>query len=116
MLGRDGKIPDDGSLVAAAEGKPNASSNMVVDVRNAPLAVEVRTKAGAPVQLFKLDPTTGVLTFQTGTGPLLALGQGGPQFDRRGVVDTMRSGQGGYKLRTHGGKVPIQWLSNTGGN
>jgi alpha-glucosidase/alpha-D-xyloside xylohydrolase len=26
------------------------------------------------------------------------------------VVDAMRNGQGGYQLRTHGGRVPIQWL------
>jgi len=27
----------------------------------------------------------------------------------------MRSGQGGYQLRTHGGRVPIQWLASTDG-
>ncbi|NIQ54321.1 MAG: glycoside hydrolase, partial [Gammaproteobacteria bacterium] len=27
----------------------------------------------------------------------------------------MRSGQGGYQLRTHGGVVPIQWLVSTDG-
>src|SRR5205823_1068370 len=27
----------------------------------------------------------------------------------------MRSGQGGYRLRTHGGRVPVPWLIGTGG-
>ena len=27
----------------------------------------------------------------------------------------MRSGQGGYQLRTHGGRVPVPWLIGTGG-
>ena len=27
----------------------------------------------------------------------------------------MRNGQGGYQLRTHGGRVPIQWLVGTDG-
>ena len=27
----------------------------------------------------------------------------------------MRNGQGGYQLRTHGGRVPIQWLIGTAG-
>ena len=27
----------------------------------------------------------------------------------------MRSGQGGYQLRTHGGRVPMQWLIGTDG-
>src|SRR5439155_24360029 len=50
-----------------------------------------------------------------GDGPLLGLGEGGPQFDRRGSIDRMRSGQGGYQLRTHGGRVPVQWIVGTGG-
>src|SRR5262249_29384139 len=41
--------------------------------------------------------------------------EGGPQFDRRGSVDTMRSGQSGYRLATHGGRVPIPWLIGTRG-
>ena len=51
----------------------------------------------------------------TGGAPLFGLGEGGPQFDRRGSVDRMRSGQGGYQLRTHGGRVPIPWIIGAGG-
>ena len=29
--------------------------------------------------------------------------------------DAMRNGQGGYQLRTHGGRVPVQWLIGTDG-
>ncbi|NJD64690.1 MAG: DUF5110 domain-containing protein [Chloroflexi bacterium] len=43
------------------------------------------------------------------------MGQGGPQFDRKGAADRMRSGQGGYQLRTHGSRVPVQWLVSTDG-
>ena len=60
-------------------------------------------------------PQTGAMTFALGGSPLLGLGEGGPQFDRRGSTDGMRSGQGGYQLRTHGGRVPVQWLIDTGG-
>jgi alpha-glucosidase/alpha-D-xyloside xylohydrolase len=55
------------------------------------------------------------MTFRLGDGPLLGLGEGGPQFDRRGSTDRMRSGQGGYQLRTHGGRVPVAWLVGTSG-
>ncbi len=55
------------------------------------------------------------LSFQLPKGPLLGLGEGGPQFDRKGSMDRMRNGQGGYQLRTHGGRVPIQWLVATDG-
>ena len=55
------------------------------------------------------------MSFLLGKGPLLGFGEGGPQFDRKGIVDRMRNGQGGYQLRTHGGRVPIQWLIGTDG-
>ena len=74
----------------------------------------MRTTAGS-VQRLQVDAQTGSLAFDLGEGPVLGLGEGGPQFDRRGAVDRMRSGQGGYRLRTHGGRVPIPWLIGTSG-
>ena len=55
------------------------------------------------------------MRFSLGKGPLLGFGEGGPQFDRKGSTYTNRNGQGGYQLRTHGGRVPIQWLVSTDG-
>ena len=55
------------------------------------------------------------ISFLLGSGPLLGMGEGGPQFDRKGAIDRGRNGQGGYQLRTHGGRVPIQWLVGTEG-
>ena len=55
------------------------------------------------------------MSFLLPKGPLLGFGEGGPQFDRKGTTDRMRNGQGGYQLRTHGGRVPIQWLIGTDG-
>jgi alpha-glucosidase/alpha-D-xyloside xylohydrolase len=80
-----------------------------------PLTIRVEAKDGRLVQELKPDAATGNVSFQVGDGPLLGLGQGGPQFDRRGQVDRMRSGQGGYQLRTHGAKVPVQFLIGTSG-
>ena len=62
-----------------------------------------------------IDEPTGGFSFRLGSGPILGLGEGGRQFDRRGSVDRMRSGQGGYRLRTHGGRVPVPWLIGTAG-
>ena len=45
----------------------------------------------------------------------MGLGEGGAQFDRRGMVDLMKSGQGGYQLATHGGRVPIPWIISASG-
>jgi alpha-glucosidase (family GH31 glycosyl hydrolase) len=79
------------------------------------LQIVVRAKDGRVVQRLSVDAQSGALSFSLGDGPLLGLGQGGPQFDRRGSTDRMRSGQGGYQLRTHGGRVPVPWIIGTGG-
>ncbi len=79
------------------------------------MTVKIDSASGAPIQQIKIDGQSGAIGFLTGEAPLLALGEGGPQFDRRGTTDRMRSGQGGYQLRTHGGRVPIPWLIGTGG-
>jgi alpha-glucosidase (family GH31 glycosyl hydrolase) len=80
-----------------------------------PLAFRVSDVRGKPVQDLKIDADSGAVHFAIGDAPVLGFGEGGAQFDRRGVVDQMRNGQGGYQLRTHGGRVPIQWLIGTGG-
>jgi alpha-glucosidase/alpha-D-xyloside xylohydrolase len=61
-------------------------------------------------KILEIDRDTGRVSFSTEGSPVLGLGQGGPQFDRRGSTFTNRSGQGAYQLRTHGGRVPIQWI------
>src|SRR5260370_24458880 len=76
--------------------------------------MRVEAKDGRLGQRLRGDAQTGWLAFALGEGPVLGLGEGGPQFDRRGNADRMRSGQGGYRLRTHGGRVPIQWLLGNG--
>jgi alpha-glucosidase/alpha-D-xyloside xylohydrolase len=86
-----------------------------IEVSPDPLALVIRDARGDAVQHLIVNRETGVLAFDTGNAPLLGLGEGGPQFDRRGSMDRMRSGQGGYQLRTFGGRVPIQWIIGTSG-
>ncbi len=80
-----------------------------------PPAIRVEASDGRLVQELKFDEQTGVFDFNLGDAPVLGMGEGGRQFDRRGSVDRMRSGQGGYRLRTHGGRVPVPWLIGTSG-
>ena len=117
----DAALNRDGGLVGFSERKLSvagaASINagtLILTVSNAPLTVRIADAAGRPVQHLRVDQA-GVLEFAIGDTPLLAFGEGGPQFDRRGSVDAMRNGQGGYQLRTHGGRVPVQWLIGTSG-
>jgi len=111
-ISRGRPIPADGSLVELGRV---ASGELKVELAG-PLTVRVEVaKTGKLVQQLSIDPLTGVVTFDLGDGPILGLGEGGPQFDRRGSTDRMKSGQGGYMLRTHGGRVPIPWIIGTGG-
>jgi alpha-glucosidase (family GH31 glycosyl hydrolase) len=120
-----GASPDDlnkdGSLVAFAEqrraiaaGAPVKLGQLSIAVTSAPLGVRVSDAAGRAVQALSITDA-GVLEFLAGEAPLLGFGEGGQQFDRRGAVDAMRNGQGGYQLRTHGARVPVQWLIGTAG-
>ncbi|HEV2314049.1 MAG TPA: TIM-barrel domain-containing protein [Candidatus Acidoferrales bacterium] len=125
--GRVATIPTDGSLVRESWGTPIATMRGTLGARTikaggvnvritaAPLAFNIETDAAEQIQKITVDEDTGIVSFVTGESPILALGEGGPQFDRRGSIETMRSGQGGYKLATHGGRVPIPWLIGTAG-
>jgi len=119
-------IPSDGSLVQESWGTPIAklrsepahtiaTGTVRLQVTFHPVTITAKNDQGEVIQQLKWDEKTGVLSFLTGNTPLFGLGEGGPQFDRRGSIDLMRSGQGGYKLATHGGRVPIPWIIGTAG-
>ncbi|HET6181847.1 MAG TPA: TIM-barrel domain-containing protein [Candidatus Sulfotelmatobacter sp.] len=120
-------IPFDGSLVRESWGTPlarlrgDASARKVgagllsVHVSADPIVLTITTAKGDTIQRLEVDHVTGIVSFATGNSPLLGLGEGGPQFDRRGSTDRMVSGQGGYHLATHGGRVPIPWILSTAG-
>jgi alpha-glucosidase (family GH31 glycosyl hydrolase) len=117
----DVNLNADGGLVPfpeqrrqAAPSGPSRFGELSVSVAASPLGVRIEDATGKVVQDLRVDGD-GTLRFSIGDAPLLGFGEGGAQFDRRGVVDAMRNGQGGYQLRTHGGRVPIQWLIGTAG-
>jgi alpha-glucosidase/alpha-D-xyloside xylohydrolase len=127
LLSQPFEIPDDGSLTRSDWGKPMAQfrdsfdreqvkcGGLTVHVNPDHLSFEISDARGVTIQRLSVDSETGGLSFVTGDSPLFGLGEGGPQFDRRGSIDAMRSGQGGYKLHTHGGRVPIPWIVGTSG-
>ena len=120
-------IPDDGALCKEQWGRPIArvratdSSRTIkcgdlnVTLSDHPLTIRVERTDGGLVQELALDSTSLELRFLMGNGAQLGMGQGGPQFDRRGSKEAMVSGQGGYELGTHGARVPIQLLIGTVG-
>jgi alpha-glucosidase/alpha-D-xyloside xylohydrolase len=90
------------------------SGNLIISVSPRPLSIRIETEAGRVVQDLTLDQHSD-LWFNIAGGSLFGLGQGGPQFDRRGHIDSMGSGQGAYQLGTHGARVPIQLLIGSAG-
>ena len=125
--GQAAAIPFDGSLVRRSWGDPLArlrshapprvvrAGTLSVHVSPDPIILTFTTAKDEFVQRLSVDRDTGIVSFATGNSPLLGLGEGGPQFDRRGSTDAMVSGQGGYHLETHGGRVPIPWIISTAG-
>jgi len=119
-------IPSDGALVKEDWGRPVArirelsGSRTVrcgalnVKLQGDPTTIRI-IRDSTLVQELRLASDGAFMTFHIGDAPVFGLGQGGPQFDRRGSVDRMISGQGGYKLGTHGAKVPIQFLIGASG-
>jgi alpha-glucosidase (family GH31 glycosyl hydrolase) len=125
--GQASAIPSNGSLVRGVAGTPAtilrgdwrtqmvSAGNMRVQVSPEPLTFTIESPDGSRIQQLTVDSETGVIHFESGNSPLLGLGEGGPQFDRRGAIDPMISGQGAYALKTHGGRVPIPWMIGTSG-
>jgi alpha-glucosidase/alpha-D-xyloside xylohydrolase len=125
--GRPQPLPHDGSLARRTWSAPAARitsltrerqtrcGDLMVKISPDPLIIRVETMDGRLVQQLRLDKQTGALNFMLDDKPALGFGEGGPQFDRRGSTYSNRNGQGGYQLRTHGGRVPIQWLIGTSG-
>jgi alpha-glucosidase/alpha-D-xyloside xylohydrolase len=86
-----------------------------VTLTPAPLTVEVSTSAGRIVQRLTFDEHTGEVTFRLGSGPVLGLGGGGAQFDRRGSFDPMSNGHRAGEYQIFGSRVPIPFLIGTDG-
>ena len=124
--GKPAGVPVDGALVQSEWGRALAraraarplqsvrAGNLTVRFTDSPPTLHIDER-GRLVQRLTMSAGAPGLAFLQPQGPLLGLGEGGPQFDRKGSTDRMRSGQGGYQLRTHGGRVPIQWLVGTDG-
>ncbi len=116
-------VPVTGALLEKGWGTPQVYSShrtakcgdLTVKLSGNPLVVRVESAANRVVQELKIDAATGAVAFPIEDDHIFGLGQGGPQFDRKGQLDQMGSGQGGYKLATHGAKVPVQLAIGTNG-
>jgi alpha-glucosidase/alpha-D-xyloside xylohydrolase len=85
-----------------------------VTIQAKPLTISVRDDKGKVVQELAIAEADGTVTFRT-DAPVLGLGEGAKQFDRRGARYPMLNGQRAPFLATHGGTIPVPFLIGTDG-
>jgi alpha-glucosidase (family GH31 glycosyl hydrolase) len=79
-----------------------------------PLKISVRRRSGETIQDLAFDSADGTMTFRA-QAPVLGMGEGAQQFDRRGARYTMRDGWGAWERPTHGSWVAVPFLVGTDG-
>jgi alpha-glucosidase/alpha-D-xyloside xylohydrolase len=86
-----------------------------VHVEPNPLTISVHKPDGSLLQTFTFEQSTNVaLSFRTDS-PVLGMGEGEQQFDRRGKLYPMINGQLSPLLATHGATIPVPFLIGTDG-
>jgi hypothetical protein len=103
--GQPQAVKGNGSLVKASWGPPLAkfaggqreqvvkSGQLSVKLSRNPLQALIETAKGGVAQKLIIDAETGAVSFSIGDSALLGLGEGGPQFDRRGSKDASAAGR-----------------------
>ena len=89
--------------------------NLSLSVRPFPLTIRIEGPQADQRQEIQIDEASGSLSFTLGDRPIFGLGQGGPQFDRRGHAYPMVNNQSGYRLTTFSGRMAIPWLISPAG-
>jgi alpha-glucosidase (family GH31 glycosyl hydrolase) len=84
--------------------------NRTLGVFADPLRLLVHSETGELIQQLEIDSGSGQVKYGLGPGPVLGLGEGGPQFDRRGRVYPMKHGESVPDLATDGARLPIPWI------
>jgi alpha-glucosidase/alpha-D-xyloside xylohydrolase len=106
--------PPPGHILRQAPEEALTCGKFSVRVTDSPITITV-TQEGTESQRLMLDDTTGRVSFDLFGQPVFGFGEGGHQFDRRGVADVMRNGQFKPDQFVNGGRSPIPWLIGPGG-
>lgn len=88
---------------------------LTLKVATDPLSLAIFDSRAEPIQSLRLDAASGRLEFAVADLPILGLGGGGPQFDRRGSLYPMKHGQDVPDLAWDGARMPVPWVIGTGG-
>ena len=111
---RDRSWPPTAHALQDVPAAPVTWGKFTIRITDEPLTVSVH-ELGAERQRLTFDPATSRVTFDLHDKPVFGLGEGGHQFDRRGVVDAMHNGQFKPDQFVNGGRSPIPWLISPAG-
>src|SRR5262249_21695479 len=96
------------------EAKEISVGKLRVRVKSEPLGISIAEASGKVVQELVLGDADGSMAFRT-PAPVLGMGEGGQQFDRRGAYHRLVNGQVAPLLATHGGTILVPFLLGTDG-
>jgi alpha-glucosidase (family GH31 glycosyl hydrolase) len=85
-----------------------------VKIDPTPLSISLVRSNGDLVQSLRLDEDSGMISFRA-DAPVLGMGEGAQQLDRRGARYTMRDGWGAWERPTHGSWAAVPFLIGTDG-
>src|SRR5262249_12999701 len=91
-----------------------AVGRLPVRVKAQPLSVSVQGPSGKVVQELAFPGADGSVRFRVGA-PVLGMGEGAKQFDRRGALYSFRDGWGAWNLPVYGSWVAVPLLIGTDG-
>jgi alpha-glucosidase/alpha-D-xyloside xylohydrolase len=98
--------------LAAAETV--VSGKLRLEVKPRPLTIVIHSAAGKAVQELVFAEADGTMSFRA-AAPILGMGEGARQFDRRGGLYTMKDGWGAWNLPILGSWVAVPFLIGTDG-
>jgi alpha-glucosidase/alpha-D-xyloside xylohydrolase len=93
---------------AVSEGK------LRVEIKPEPLTISIQRPGGKVVQELVFAEADGAMRFRA-DAPVLGMGEGARQFDRRGSLYTMKDGWGAWNLPVLGSWVAVPFLVGTDG-
>lgn len=85
-----------------------------LEIHNQPLSIAIRRASGELVQKLTFDGDDGSMSFRA-EAPVLGMGEGAKQFDRRGAQYTMKDGWGAWERPVLGSWVATPFLIGTDG-
>jgi xylan 1,4-beta-xylosidase len=97
-----------------ADAKDIAAGKLKLRVSGTPLTIVLRNGSDKPVQELRLADADGSLAFNL-AAPVLGMGEGAQQFDRRGAQYSMRDGWAGWDRAKLGSWVAVPFLIGTDG-